>query len=149
MVVSIGLEPTTSILSGWHSNQLKYETIIIHVTLERSIFGKLFGLTFYEVTPLYNNEFVGPPRLELGTSASKADVLTNYTAWPNIIFVGTMGIEPISSVSETDVITVIRMSQYKNTYLPQYLLGHPGMIRDQILIRDLSLPVRRQPNIKS
>lgn len=109
----------------------------------------LFGLTFYEVTPLYNNEFVGPPRLELGTSASKADVLTNYTAWPNIIFVGTMGIEPISSVSETDVITVIRMSQYKNTYLPQYLLGHPGMIRDRILIRDLSLPVRRQPNIKS
>ena len=64
----------------------------------------MFGLTFYEVTPLYNNEFVGPPRLELGTSASKADVLTNYTAWPNIIFVGTMGIEPISSVSETDVI---------------------------------------------
>lgn len=45
----------------------------------------LFGLTFYEVTPLYNNEFVGPPRLELGTSASKADVLTNYTAYPNRI----------------------------------------------------------------
>ena len=118
----------------------------------------LFGLTFYEVTPLYNNEFVGPPRLELGTSASKADVLTNYTAWPNIIFVGTMGIEPISSVSETDVITVIRMSQYKiptqvssnrPVYLKLPLLGHPGMIRDQILIRDLSLPVRRQPNIKS
>lgn len=81
----------------------------------------LFGLTFYEVTPLYNNEFVGPPRLELGTSASKADVLTNYTAWPNIIFVGTMGIEPISSVSETDVITVIRMSQYKTSFV-----GPPG-----------------------
>lgn len=28
------------------------------------------------------------------------------------------------------------------------MLGHPGMIRDQILIRDLSLPVRRQPNKK-
>ena len=29
------------------------------------------------------NYFVGVPRLELGTSASKADVLTNYTAYPN------------------------------------------------------------------
>ena len=28
--------------------------------------------------------YVGEPRLELGTSASKADVLTNYTAFPNI-----------------------------------------------------------------
>ena len=28
---------------------------------------------------------VGEPRLELGTSASKTDVLTNYTAYPNKI----------------------------------------------------------------
>ena len=32
-------------------------------------------------------DIVGEPRLELGTSASKADVLTNYTAFPNKIVV--------------------------------------------------------------
>ena len=29
IVELIGLEPTTSILSGWHSNQLKYSSILL------------------------------------------------------------------------------------------------------------------------
>ena len=68
-----GLEPglrdyQSRLLTVWRIAQY------IHVTFEKSKFGII--LARFEVSLLYNNEFVGLPRFELRPSASKADVLT-------------------------------------------------------------------------
>ena len=50
----------------------------------------------FEVTPFFNNEFVGDTGLEPIPAASKAAVLTNYTQSPikYLIIVGRPGLEP-------------------------------------------------------
>lgn len=59
----------------------------------------------------YNPLFVGIPGLEPGTSASEADVLTNYTHTP-ILFVVQVGIEPTVAV---------KVAVLKTLFIPRLL----------------------------
>lgn len=64
--------------------------------------------------------------------------------------VGISGFEPKPAESESAVLTIIHYIPLCDLcnliHISQFnLWGHPGMIRDLILIRDKSLPVRRQP----
>ena len=76
------LESPTSALSGRCSNQLSYTTNIKVSNLHA--LGAYYRYTKESNHILSNITYlVGELRLELRTSASKTDVLTNYTAFPN------------------------------------------------------------------
>ena len=80
------LESLTSALSGRCSNQLSYTTNIkvsnLHALEAYYHYTKESNHILSNITYL-----VGELRLELRTSASKTDVLTNYTAFPNEIVI--------------------------------------------------------------
>ena len=85
----------------------------------------------------YITYLVGELRLELRTSASKTDVLTNYTAFPNEMV--------IQSDLKYWKYEMFKIS-LNLTFQQEDLLGHPGTIRDCNFIRVVALPISWCPN---
>lgn len=112
----------------------------------------------------YITYLVGELRLELRTSASKTDVLTNYTAFPNemvIHYIKVITTKNLNHITNGKSILTYR-SEWKSdlkywkyemfkislnlTFQQEDLLGHPGTIRDCNFIRVVALPISWCPN---